>query len=183
MRIPTLLAVAAIAAFAVVLWQLLGVQDSLERQQQEARYGPANVLTLTDAVLQHSDNGELRLMVWAEKAVYAEDAEQTLLEAVRFRVFPAANGGGIREMVEGTAGFAQLDRKSKLLLLKEGVHILHGGQIEFRGRQLDYRYDKGLLTTRHPIWVKQHGTVHQGSGMEYDMAEQRLIIQQPRIYR
>ena len=183
MRIPTLLAVAGIAVFAVVLWQLLGVQDALEERQQEARYGPANVLTLTDAVLQQTENGGLRLIVWAEKAVYSEDTEQTLLEEVRFRIFPAANGGGPRETVEGTASLAQLNRKTKLLLLKEHVRILQGGHTEFRGRQLDYRYDTGVLATRHPIWVKQHGTVHLGSGMEYDMAEQRLVIQQPRIYR
>ena len=91
--------------------------------------------------------------------------------------------GGAGVFVDGKM-FALVDAET-LVHLKVGA--LNRARFEAAGstkhERMPYFTVPDEVLARHPIWVKQHGTVHLGSGMEYDMAEQRLVIQQPRIYR
>jgi LPS export ABC transporter protein LptC len=181
MRLKTVLMAAGILLFLAALVQLLTIRQTL-RERTAAGGGPVNVLTLTNAVMNQSEGNTLRIMVWADAAVYSEDRARALLTNVRFTAYPKPEDGKAQEPVQGTSAQAEVRSRDARLELIGRVRIHRGERTEMRGERIVYHYRDGLVTSRDPVWIRNDRTIQEGQTLRYSVPEESARLTKPLLW-
>ena len=183
MRLKTVLAAVGILLFLAALVELLTIRQTLrERTAGGGGYGPVNVLTLTNAVMNQSEGNRLRIQIWADEAVYTEDQERAHLNNVRFTAYPEPESGKPREPVQGTSAEAEVRSKGARLELIGRVRIHQGEHTEVRGERIIYHYRDGLVTSKDPVWIRHDRTIQEGATLRYWISEERARLTRPLLW-
>lgn len=182
MRLKPILLGSTILVFVALLVYLLTLHETL-RKSGPREPGAANVLRLTTAHIQKHEDEILVWEVWAEKAIYMEDEQETLLTGVEFKIYDQRQEDGTPITISGTAGRAHITDGGETLILNENVHVSDSEDMEVRGDRMVYHHADGLLTSADPVWLRKRNTFHQGSRLHYLIREQRLTLGNPKVYQ
>jgi LPS export ABC transporter protein LptC len=172
---------AATLLAAAALIQLLTYRGAI-REREEREFGPANVLTLTDSVMHQVEGGRLRIQVWSDRTIYAEESQRARLFSVRFTAFPGPGQELSQQPIDGEARLANVLGSDSTIELEGSVRIRQGSHLEMRGERLRYNYDSGLVSSDHPIWMRNGETVQQGASGQYSIPDELLHLNRPLVW-
>lgn len=178
----TLVLAGATLLFLAALVQLFSLRRTDQERESELTYGPANVLTLTHAVMSQTEGNELRIQVWADKAEYAEERSKARLLNVRFIAYPKPESGESQEPVEGAAAEAEVQGDASRLLLIGHVHIRRGEGTELKGERLLYDYRREKITSKDPVWMRHDKGIYQGDTLVYSVNKETIQLTRPFLW-
>jgi hypothetical protein len=179
--VRTLVLAAASLVTLAALIQLFTYRETIQ-DGEEREFGPVNVLSLSESVMHQVEGDALRMQVWAERTVYAEERQRARLFGVRFTAYPKPEQNVPQEPVHGNARDAIVLGSRSVIELEGAVHIYQGGTLELRGEQVRYDYRRGLISSKVPVWVRNGPTVQQGDSAEYSLPDETLHITRPLVW-
>jgi LPS export ABC transporter protein LptC len=178
----TLLVIGSALVVLAALVQWFTVSQTRRERAADLPSGPANVLTLTHAVMNQTEGNTLRLQVWADKVTYSEERARAHLLNVRFVGYPTPEQEIPQDPIEGVAAEADIRGGTSLIELVGSVHIRQGARTELRGERLLYDYGAGLITSDEPVWIRHDRTFHEGATLHYSIPGQRARLTRPFVW-
>jgi len=128
-------------------------------------------LTLHDFEYRDVKQGNARWTVWAAKAIYFEDKEETELEQVKATFF-LKKGGQVE--LTGDKGIFYTDTNN--MEIRDSVVVSYGDGYEIKTDRLFYDRDKGLISTESKLVVKGPQFTLKGKGMLLQIAKRKVSI-------
>lgn len=123
-----------------------------------------------------SRGGANELIVEAERAEVAAVGGGVALRAVYARLGSFAGASGGPGGLELRCATGTLDAGSGQFRAEGQVTGRTGDGREFRTERLDYRHDRGLVSSDAPVWIRDSAGTYRGGGFRYWVRENRFRL-------
>ncbi len=144
---------------------------------------PTSDVTLATMHLQQNRGPKLEYELFADSAVYNEQARQALLTTVRFQVFQSNDDPPQPLDMRGSAERAFLDDPRQRILLQGKVHVTKDNDTEVDGDVVDYYIKEGRVKAQGNVRVRDKKSVVQGESLDYNVKGERIVVDKPVLFQ
>lgn len=158
-----------------------------------------DLFTLTGTHVTQWTGDKLTWELRAGKMTYDKKRDQALMGKVTFMVYQTgaasptrqapkaameADGQPAKEpLFTGRSGRARINFRTRVILLEKNVVIIQPPHTRILSQKLRYLQNEGLIRSPGKVTVEVDQTIHKGSRMELSLAENRLTLGKPTIFR